>query len=85
MKSTYLVIQAQRNNLTYPKYAWISSDWYPPRWYAFEESKIEVNCSERELAEFLEKVIIFRTRPVQDNKNAIIDAGIVSSQVTKTV
>ena len=47
-------------------------------WYTFEKSKIKVSCSDRELAEFLEKVITFRTRAVQDNKNATTDAGIVS-------
>ena len=50
MKSTYMYYFG--NTGTYPKYAWISSDWYPPRWYAFGESKIDVKCSERELAEF---------------------------------
>ena len=72
------MVQAQRNNYTYPKYAWISYDWYSLRWYAYEESKIEVSCSDKELAEFLEKMISFRTRAVQDNKNATTDAGIVS-------
>lgn len=73
-----MIIQAQKNSFTYPKYAWISYDWYSLRWYASEESKIEVSCSDRELAEFLEKVITFRTRAVQDNKNETTDAGIVS-------
>ena len=79
-----LILQAQKNNFTYPKYAWISYDWYPLRWWAYEESKIEVSCSDRELAEFLEKVITFRTRPVEDDINAATDAGIVSCSIELT-
>ena len=74
----HVILQAQRQNYTYPKYAWIAYDWYPKRWWAFEESNIEVSCSDSELAEFLDKVISFRWRPVPDDRNATTDAGIVS-------
>ena len=76
--STKLTFQAQRNNFTYPKYAWIAYDWYPRRWWTHEESNIEVGCSDQELAKFLQKVISLRVRPVLDDKNATTDAGIVS-------
>lgn len=72
------MLQAQQNNFTYPKYAWIAYDWFPLRWWAREESSVEVSCSDHELAEFLEKVISLRWRPVPDDLNATTDSGIVS-------
>lgn len=74
-------MQAQSQNFTYPRYAWIAYDWYPKRWWAFEESNVEVSCSESQLAEFLDKVISFRWRPVPDDRNATTDSGIVSQSL----
>ena len=79
------IMQAQRQNFIYPKYGWIAYDWYPNRWWTLEESKIEVSCSDSELAEFLDKVISFRWRPVPDDSNVTTDAGIVSTVVLHTI
>ena len=75
-------MQAQRQNFIYPKYAWIAYDWYPTQWWTSKESNVEVSCTDGELAEFLDKVISFRWRPVPDDSNATTDAGIVCKTIS---
>ena len=74
-------IQSQKQNFTYPKYAWIVYDWYPNRWWTFEESNLEVNCSDIELAEFLDKVISFHWHLTPADNHTTTDAGIVRHKI----
>ena len=65
---------------TYPQYVWMGYDWFPPRWWTFERSQVEVDpdCSDEDLTNFIERALSFQWRPVPDDDNAITDAGKVS-------
>lgn len=62
----------------YPRYAWIAYDWYPPRWWTLEVSKVEVNCTDDELSGFIEGMISLKRYPIPEDVSEISDAGIVS-------
>ena len=71
------IFQAFKRGHTYSRYAWIAYDWYPPKWWSSEISDVIVNCSDSEIAKFLQ-VISFRRYPVPDDVNAATDSGVVS-------
>ena len=63
---------------TYPQYVWMGYDWFPPKWWTYERSQVEVDCSDDELTNFIERALSFQWRPVPDDDNAITDTGKVS-------
>ena len=52
-------------------------DWFPPKWWTYERSNIQVNCTDQELTNFIERSLSFQFRPLSDDDNAITDTGKV--------
>ena len=70
-------MQAQKKGLGYPRYAWIGYDFYPQEWWTRDVSMDQLNCSDDELARFIDKMITLRRHPTEDDVNATTDTGIV--------
>ena len=65
--------------MTYPRYAWITFDWYPQRWWTQNDQSVdELDCpDDAQLAAFLERTISLRRHPTQEDVNATTNTGIV--------
>ena len=76
VSESVLVLHAQalKQNYTFPRYVWMAYDWFPPRWWTLERSQVEVNCTDSELAEFIERSLSFQWRPFPDDVNATTDS-----------
>ena len=61
----------------YPRYAWITFDWFPQRWWTRSLSVDELDCSDNELATLVDKTIALRRHPTQEDVNATTNTGIV--------
>ena len=72
------IIQAHKKGFTYPYYAWIAFDWYPQKWWTRAVFQDDVDCTDEELAAFLDKAITLRRHPTQEDVNATTTTGIVS-------
>ena len=71
-------MQAYRRNYTYPRYAWITYHWYPREWWTDQVTgNVQVNCTEKELQEFLDRVITLQSYPIEENENATTDEETV--------
>ena len=75
-----VLIQAHKQNYTYPQYVFMAYDWFPPRWWTFDRSHVHVDCTDEELGNFIERSLSFQWRPVPDDDNAITDTGKVSTK-----
>ena len=66
-----------RRNYTYPRYAWITYNWYPDRWWTEAvTTTVNVNCTDDELERFLERVISLENYPVAEDANRTTDEGL---------
>ena len=76
-------MQAYKQNYIYPRYVFMTYDWFPPKWWTFERSHdvVHVNCTDEELANFIERSLSFQWRPVPDNENVLTDTGKVSNML----
>ena len=76
-------MQAAKEDLTYPRYAWIIYSWYAENWWTKDVAGtvIDMSCSDDELTNFLEKArpILIQQLPVADDENAPAIGGIVGS------
>ena len=71
--------QASKMGYTYPKYTWIINDWYTAYWWTAAEDNSIVNCTDDELEDFLDKVLILHSLPAAvDYFGPTNEAGIVS-------
>lgn len=52
-------------------------DWFPPNWWTFDRSHVHVDCTDDELATFVERSLSFQWRPVPEDNKAITDTGKV--------
>ena len=71
-------MQAQRQNFTFPRYVFMAYDWFPPKWWTYGRSQIQVNCTDEELTNFIERSLSFQWRPVPDDDNVTTDTGKVT-------
>ena len=78
---TAAIIQAHKKGFTYPRYAWIAFDWYPQRWWTRAVFQDDIDCTDDELAAFLDKTITLRRHPTQEDVNATTTTGIVSGYI----
>ena len=53
-------------------------DWFPQSWWTLVTSESEVNCTNEEMAQLLDRSFTLRRHPTQDDVNATTDTGIVS-------
>ena len=72
-----ITIQAHNQNYTFPRYVFMNYDWYPPEWWTYERSQIQVNCKDEDLTKFIERSLSVQFRPVSDDDNATTDTGKV--------
>ena len=72
--SILTILQAKRQNLTYPGYVWITQGWYSDQWWMEEDT----NCTREEMKSFLERAIAISHFPTASSENDITDSGIVS-------
>ena len=56
-------------------------DWFPPNWWTYEISQIQVDCTDEDLTNFIERSLSFQWRPVPDYENVITDTGKVSLRI----
>lgn len=68
-------MQAQQQNYTYPRYVWMIYDWYPPRWWTYGSPL--PNCTDDDLANFVENSLSFQWRPVAEYPNVTTETGKV--------
>jgi len=68
------ILQAQRQNMTYPGYVWITQGWYSDQWWMEEGT----NCTRKEMESFLNGTIAISHFPTASNENDTTDTGIVS-------
>lgn len=66
----------------YPRYAWMTFDWYPQAWWTQEVSQDIIDCTDKELESFLDKMITLRRHPTQEDVNATTNTGIVRDQIS---
>lgn len=57
---------------------WIVFDWYPQKWWTEQVANNQVNCTDSQLEEFLERVLSLREDPAIDLEAGPTDTGIVS-------
>ena len=69
------ILQAKRQNLTYPGYVWITQGWYSDQWWMEEDT----NCTREEMKSFLNGTIAISHFPTASNENDTMDSGIVSA------
>ena len=69
--------QAYSQNFTFPRYIFIAYDWFPPKWWTYERSRIQVNCTDQDLTNFIERSLSFQFRPLSDDDNVTTDTGKV--------
>ena len=69
-----LLMQAQKHNYTYPRYAWILYDWYADEWWTMG-SPIACKNSTSDLMTFLDRAI---TVQLPEFGNETTDIGTVS-------
>ena len=67
-------MQAQRQNLRYPGYVWITQGWFSDQWWI----EGDVNCTREDLESFLEGAIAISHFPKASNKSEATAIGIVS-------
>ena len=72
-------MQAQRQNFTFPRYVFMAYDWFPPKWWTYRRSQIQVDCTDEDLTNFIERSLSFQWRPVPDYDNVTTDTGKVTS------
>ena len=71
----YLItMQAQRQNLRYPGYVWITQGWYSDQWW----TEGDVNCTGEDLEFFVEGAIAISHFPTASNETEATDIEIVS-------
>ena len=70
-------MQAQRQNKKFPQYVFMAYDWFPPKWWTYEISQVQVDCTDEELTNFIERSLSFQWRPVPDDDNVTTDTGKV--------
>ena len=68
------ILQAQRQNMTYPGYVWITQGWYSDQWWTEEDT----NCTRKEMNSFLNGTIAISHFPTASNENDTTDTGTVS-------
>ena len=71
------IMQAQRQNFTFPRYVFMAYDWFPPEWWTYGRSQIQVDCTDEDLTNFIERSLSFQWRPVPDDDNVTTDTGKV--------
>ena len=72
--------QAYMKGFTYPRYAWITYGWYQDEWWTAAVTDNDVNCTDAELASFLDRVLAVQNIPAAENLTAPTDTGLVSQQ-----
>ena len=72
--------QAYMKGFTYPRYAWITYGWYQDEWWTAAVTDNDVNCTDAELASFLDRVLAVQNIPAAENLTAPTDTGLVSRQ-----
>ena len=71
-------LQALKRNYTYPRYAWITYYWYPREWWTTNvTANVEVDCNEKDLERFLERVISIQRYETLEGDNTTTDYGPV--------
>ena len=66
------------NLLGYPRYVWITYDWYHDGWW--QDSEL-LRCDEDELALLLRRSLVIRTIPVSEAPDAPTDVAMVRCTV----
>ena len=67
-----------RRSYTYPRYAFITYNWYPDRWWTDDvTTTVNVSCSDDELERFLERSISLENYPMAEDHNRLTDEGRV--------
>ena len=78
-------MQAAKLGLTYPRYAWLTYGWYQDRWWTEEVNPNNmVDCTDQQLATFLERALVLQISPRPDNSSAPTDTGLVWHAVIST-
>ena len=67
-------LQAAKLNLTYPRYAWLTFGWYPFGWWLSDGT---VDCTDQQLAAFMERSLALQIFPNPDDRSASTDTGLV--------
>lgn len=70
-------MQAYRRGYTYPRYVWLLYAWYAERWWTEEINPQTANCTDNQLAGFLERGIAMQIYPIAFDGNATTDTGLV--------
>lgn len=70
-------MQAMQNNYVYPRYAWIFYDWYPKNWWTRSDDAGPGDCSNEDLANFLDRAL---TIQLPEFGNETTDIGTVSER-----
>ena len=76
-----IILQAQKRNMTFPGYVWITQGWYSEQWWMEEDT----NCTREEMKSFLRGAIAISHFPTASNENDTTDSGIVSVYLACTV
>jgi len=63
----------------YRSYVWITLGWYRERWWKAEVAQDnQVNCTDAELEQLLERTIAIQQFPVAENRTVPTDVSLVS-------
>ena len=73
----YISAQAVKLGLTYPRYAWLIYGWYQDRWWTGAVDSNMVDCTDQQLATFLERALVLQIFPSSEDPTAPTDTGLV--------
>lgn len=66
---------------TYPRYVWLSYGWYQDKWWTSEINPRMANCTDSQLAGFLERGLALQILPMAQDLDAMTDTGLVGSNI----
>ncbi|KAL5491446.1 hypothetical protein EMCRGX_G016732 [Ephydatia muelleri] len=70
-----ILCQALKLGYTYPKYAWITNDWYNDKWWTAAENSAVVSCTDKQLEVFLEYALAIHSLPTVEDNSGATDTG----------
>ena len=77
MMISLLSFKAYLRGLTYPRYLWMTYSWFNAKWGTEEMNSEPVDCSDEQLAMFIQTVVLIDLLPRNDIDIAT-DIGVVS-------
>lgn len=72
-----IICEAAKLNLTYPRYAWLTFGWYPFGWWLSDGT---VDCTDQQLAAFMERSLALQIFPNPDDRSASTDTGLTPDE-----